>query len=94
MTEKKPEKKTEKTEKKEPEVSTLRGLRRLARNGLVTWGGPKVRTRGGYKVSARIYNGVVQTLTAEGKWEDYPAEGKNVDPGWSPTRPDTLPGVQ
>ena len=66
-------------------VSTLRGVRRLLRDGKTFEG--RVRTRGGYKVSARIRDGVVEVMdvTNGNKWTEYPKRGKNLDPSWSPT---------
>lgn len=77
---------TKTEEKKKQEVTTLRGVKRMARNGVSNWTGPKVRTRSGYAVTARIINGRVETRTPSG-WEEYPEVGKNLDPTWSPTTP-------
>lgn len=68
-------------------VSTLRGVRRLLSNGKTFEG--RVRTRSGYRVSARIRDGVVEVMdpTNGNKWTEYPKEGKNLDPSWSPTPP-------
>ena len=72
-------------------VSTLRGVKRVARNGTQNWTGPKVRTRAGFAVTARIRDGVVEVMdpTNDMKWTEYPEEGKNLDPSWSPTPPKT-----
>jgi hypothetical protein len=81
-------KKTEETPR--ATVSTLRGVKRMARTGNVqNWTGPKVRTRTGFKVTARIVNGQVEVMdpTNGNKWTPYPDEGKNLDPSWSPTPP-------
>jgi hypothetical protein len=71
---------------KNQEVTTLRGVRRLAKSGKVSdWAGPKVRTRGGCMVTARIRNGQVEVMEQGEGWVEYPEEGKNIDPDWSPT---------
>ncbi len=81
------EKSTPKVEKgKNEPVTTLRGVRRLAKSGKVPdWGGPKVKTRGGCMVTARIRNGQVEVMEHGQGWVEYPAKGKNIDPDWSPT---------
>ena len=68
-------------------VSTLRGVRRLAREGKTFEG--RVRARGGYRVAARIRDGRVEVMDATNgnKWTEYPEGGKNLDPSWSPTPP-------
>lgn len=71
-------------------VSTLRGVKRMARTGNVqNWTGSKVRTRTGFMVTARIVNGQVEVMdpTNANKWTPYPEKGKNLDPSWSPTPP-------
>ena len=88
-TEKTEEKKAKKEEDKTP-PTTLRGVRRRARAGKKFEG--RVRTRAGYKVAARIRNGVVEVMGPDNKWEEYPEGGKNLDPGWSPTPKGTMPG--
>jgi len=84
----KPVKNLKKTEATAKEiVSTLRGVRRMARTGNVqNWAGNKVRTRTGYKVSARIINGNVEVMKhGTAGWTPYPEEGMNLDPDWRPT---------
>jgi hypothetical protein len=84
----KPEKKFKNTEETpKAQVSTLRGVRRRAREGHAFEG--RVRTRGGYRVSARIRDGQVEVMdpTENNKWTPYPEKGKNLDPSWRPTPP-------
>ena len=79
---------TERSEKQT--VSTLRGVKRMARTGGVrNWTGPKVRTRTGFMVTARIKDGEVEVMdpTNDMKWTPYPPEGKNLNPSWRPTPP-------
>ena len=59
----------------------------MARGGEKNWAGPKVRTRAGYMVTARINNGQVEVLdeTNNSTWTEYPEKGKNLNPNWRPT---------
>lgn len=78
----------QKVVKHREDITTLRGVRRLAeREPGKSFGPFKVRQRNGMRVSARAQNGVVEIHHGGSKWVEYPKHGQNLDPSFRPGDP-------